>query len=369
VSAAIATVDVLLPVFNGGRTLAQSLQSLADQTLADIRVLVVDDGSTDDTPEIARRFAAADPRFVHLRQPNGGIVAALNAGLEAARAPYVARLDADDLAYPERLRTQIVAMEREPDVIALGCQAQYIDADGARLPGQTSHLEIRPDYTALPAREPYIMHPFLVMRTAALRALGGYRHVPHAEDTDLYWRAVEIGRLSNLPDVLGAYRVHGDSITSRSALNGRVQAVASQLSAVSARRRAEGRQDFVFGPELKPRLEAAAELAAMTEAVAGDLTGAELAYLRVASAAKHLSTAFYRGYSLAPSDVAFAQRAFAQGGFSDENRSHLRWIALEVGRRLMLEGRVRDAARMLPPRKLAGALAKRALGRLETRQA
>lgn len=346
-------VDVLLPVYNGARTLAQALQSLADQTLQEIRVLIIDDGSTDSSPDIARQFAAADPRFVHVRQCNGGIVSALNAGLEMVRAPYVARLDADDVSDPDRLRAQVEMMEREPDIVALGCQARYINAEGEPLPGHTNHMEIRPDYAAVPAREPYIMHPFLIMRTTTFRTLSGYRHVPHAEDTDLYWRAFEIGRLHNLPDVLGAYRVHSESISSLSVLNGRVQAVASQLAAVSARRRAERRPDIVFEPSLKIILEEAAELETMVAVLADRLTPAELAYMRVAVAAKHLATSFYRSYRLTTSDLRFARSAFDSYSLEAGASQSTTVIAARVSRRLLRAGRLRDAFIMTPATTLA----------------
>src|SRR5690349_10856990 len=109
-----ARIDVLIPVYNGARTVASAVRSMQTQTLRDIRIHVVDDGSTDDTPQILRALADADDRIVVHTQPNGGIVDALNAGLARCTAPFVARHDADDLAYPQRLQRQLDYLLEHP---------------------------------------------------------------------------------------------------------------------------------------------------------------------------------------------------------------------------------------------------------------
>ena len=100
-------IDVLIPAYNAGRTIRSALGSIQDQTIRDIRIVVVDDGSTDDTAAIVGEVAAADPRVELHRQANGGIVDALNAGLQRGQAEFVARFDADDLSYPDRFARQI----------------------------------------------------------------------------------------------------------------------------------------------------------------------------------------------------------------------------------------------------------------------
>src|ERR1700736_3109855 len=93
-------VDVLIPVYNGAPTVRESLNSIRAQTIRDIRIVVIDDGSTDATVEILAELAREDPRIVTIRKPNGGIVDALNLGLQHCRAEFLARFDADDIAYP-----------------------------------------------------------------------------------------------------------------------------------------------------------------------------------------------------------------------------------------------------------------------------
>ena len=139
--------------------------------MADFRVILIDDGSTDDTPVVLAEMAALDPRIEVHRQVNGGIVDALNAGLRLCTAEYIARLDADDLCFPNRLEVQLNHFRANPAVVAVGPAARHINADGmflnivARLgdPGLAN-----PDY--VPSSEPYIMHPFLTARRAAPRS-------------------------------------------------------------------------------------------------------------------------------------------------------------------------------------------------------
>src|SRR5215204_696893 len=103
-------VSVIMPAYNAGRYIAESVRSVQAQTFGGWELVVVDDGSADDTGEVVRRFAAADARVRYVRRPNGGQAAARNTGLAEARAPFVAFLDADDLWLPEKLEAQLAVM-------------------------------------------------------------------------------------------------------------------------------------------------------------------------------------------------------------------------------------------------------------------
>src|SRR6187399_1542665 len=105
-----------MPVYNAERFLDAALQSVLRQTWSTLELLVVDDGSTDDSPRILKRAAARDGRLRVVRQPNGGIASALNLGLEAARGELVARMDADDVMVPSRLEVQSAFMLQNPSV-------------------------------------------------------------------------------------------------------------------------------------------------------------------------------------------------------------------------------------------------------------
>jgi glycosyltransferase involved in cell wall biosynthesis len=113
-SAPSLAVSVLIPAWNAGHTIAETLDSVLAQTFADFEVIVVDDGSTDETAGIVRRFCAADPRFTLVTQPNQGVAAARNLALDRARGEFVAFLDADDAWLPQKLARQLELFRQKP---------------------------------------------------------------------------------------------------------------------------------------------------------------------------------------------------------------------------------------------------------------
>src|SRR5262245_18828577 len=124
-------VSVLLPVHNGLPFLRQAVQSLLEQTLTDIEMLALDDASTDGSG--AYLDSIQDPRLRVIHLPRLGLSRALNIGLQEARAPLAARMDADDVALPERLLLQFEFLRQHPDVVVCGCQADIIDHGGSRV--------------------------------------------------------------------------------------------------------------------------------------------------------------------------------------------------------------------------------------------
>lgn len=343
-------VDVLIPAYNAAGTLLQSLASISAQTLSDIRILVVDDGSTDDTPALLAEAAAKDSRIVLIRRDNGGIVEALNQGLAACTADYVARFDADDLAYPHRLERQLAYLEANPDCAAVGCDVDHIDEHGAPIEGlPRPGSPAGADPASVPAREPYLIHPFLLARRAAMAEAGGYRHVPNSEDSDLYWRMEERGRLHNLDERLGQYRMHMGSISGASVLGGRVMAIGSQLGALSARRRRAGKPDLVFTKDDAPALKAAGTLEAMHAYAARRLEPAEAEHLRLAAGIKLLELARYRPYEIEPSDAAFIRAAWAQARAQHRSLGDARWHIMRAAVRLLKKGKPQEALTLTPP--------------------
>lgn len=347
----IPKVDVLIPAYNAAPTIRAAIDSIRGQTLTEIAIHIVDDGSTDGTAAILRDLAEADRRILIHTKANGGIVDALNFGLAHCTAPLLARHDADDHAYADRLAVQAAWMELHPATVAVGAAARHIDAQDQPT-GTIARLEPpdRADLSAIPAREPYMIHPFLMVRRTALVDIGGYRYAPHAEDTDLYWRLSAIGQLENLPDVLGDYRMHDASISGRSIVNGRIMSIGSQLAAFSARRRASNRADLRFAKSLLPALQAAGTIDAMAEIAASDMDGAERTAFEEAVAGKLLELTSYRPYELERSDVAFI-RAVANRGFSHLPASHRKLQMRRIsgaGARLAAAGRVADGLSTVP---------------------
>jgi Glycosyltransferases involved in cell wall biogenesis len=207
-------LSVVLPAFNAERYIAGALRSVLAQSFQNFELIVVDDGSTDRTPSIIRRFAERDSRVRHIRRPNTGIVGALNDGLAAAQAPLVARMDADDFALPRRFETQLRHFDAHPECVGLGSAVDFIDEHGARVmscPRPLGHEEI--EAGLLRGDGGMIIHPAAMFRREALFSIGGYRpEAQYVEDLDLYLRLARVGRLANLPDTLLQYRIHPGSI-------------------------------------------------------------------------------------------------------------------------------------------------------------
>ncbi|MDB5998311.1 MAG: hypothetical protein JWP52_10 [Rhizobacter sp.] len=308
------TIDVLIPVFNGAATVESAIQSMQMQTHTDLCIHVVDDGSTDATPEILARLAAADSRIRIHRKDNGGIVDALNFGLTFCESAYVARHDADDLAYAHRLQVQLDYLEAHPETVAVSSAVRHIDGGG--VPTGSFGRLYSPDTADLawvPSREPYLIHPFLLVRRDALASVHGYRHVHHAEDTDLYWRLRDVGRLHNLDDVLGDYRLHDGSISGSSLHNGRMMSISSQLAGLSALRRQAGRTDFVFDKARVARLRQSKSLQEMVDAASSDFDADEREAFELFVSAKMLELSAYRPWELEKADCVFIRRALDRG--------------------------------------------------------
>lgn len=208
-------VSVLLPVYNGARYLRLAIESILAQTLTNFELLVIDDGSSDESRDIAQGYVDEDGRVRVLSQANAGIVTALNWGLANARGEFVARMDSDDISLPMRLAQQLAYMRANPDVVLVGGKAQLIDAHGLRtgLPSNSSRYACT-NLAIFPPQVLTAVHPLIMMRTEAIRKLGGYRSdFPHAEDHDLFMRMSRIGRVKHIPDVVLLYRIHGGNVS------------------------------------------------------------------------------------------------------------------------------------------------------------
>ena len=211
-------VSVLLPVRDGARFLREALDSVLAQTLADFELLVVDDGSTDETPEILA--SVGDERLRVLRQEPAGLVAALERGIGEARAPYLARMDADDVSLPRRLERQLAALV--DGVGLVGCGVERMDETGSVLGSHMLPPDDAPLRRRLLLRNPFA-HGSVVVRREALERAGGYRADYGAnEDYDLWRRIARDWKLGAVPSVLYCYREHSGAVT-RSRVDERVE--------------------------------------------------------------------------------------------------------------------------------------------------
>jgi hypothetical protein len=200
---------VLLPVRDAAATLGACLDSLAAQTLADHEVVAVDDGSRDGSGEILRARARADRRVRVVSTPALGLVSALNRALAEARAPLLARMDADDRAASDRLSLQADRLDRDAGVDVLGSRVRVVGLGGPPGEGMRAYARWQNellDHEAM-ARDRFVesplVHPSVAMRRAALVRLGGWRRFDGPEDYDLWLRAFAAGlRFAKLHQVL-----------------------------------------------------------------------------------------------------------------------------------------------------------------------
>jgi glycosyltransferase involved in cell wall biosynthesis len=237
-------VTVLLPVRDGAPFLDAALASIRAQTLAELEILVVDDGSRDATPVLLARHAAEDARLRVLTRGASGLVAALNLGLAEARAPLVARMDADDVAAPARLERQAREFHARPALAVLGTACRLTDASGM-VRGVMRFPEAPDAVRAALSHANCVAHPSVMLRRDAARAAGGYRAAfVMAEDYDLWLRLSRRHEVANLPEALLDYREH-PAQASRVAVAQRI------LSELAARRCAERVAEGL--PEAAPR--------------------------------------------------------------------------------------------------------------------
>jgi hypothetical protein len=360
----MARIDVLIPAYNAASTLREAIESVRTQTVDDIRIVVVNDGSKDETPAIAAEIAQRDPRVVLINTPNRGIVEARNEALRGATSEFIACLDADDVAFPHRLERELDYLNAHPDCVAVGAHVEHIDEHGAVL---TDMQQPTPpgdaDPAKAPALEPYIIQSTLLARRADVVAAGGYRHVPNSEDSDLFWRLAERGALVNLAEKLGKYRVHTASVSS-SIVNGRIMAVGSQLGALSAVRRRTGKPDLAFSFELHTALKDAVTLEAMCALAAAQLEPGEADHFAIAAATKLMELARYRPYELDAADCAFIRTALPHAAqLTVQNQKDVEWYVTVTAARLVRKGMLSEALTLTPPKNYPVAAARVFLSR------
>ena len=203
-------VSVVVPVFNRADLLGATLESVATQTFADWECIVVDDGSTDHTPQVAQAFAVRDARFRCLRQANSSAAAARNRGLAAARGELIVFLDSDDLLPADRLQWQVDAMAADPTaVLVYGDTFQFVRGDVRQGSVYRSDVVDKPAGQAFEALLlcSHVYAP--LVRTAAVRRLGGFdTRLASAEDWDMWLRLAKVGELRFQPRIALYYRVH-----------------------------------------------------------------------------------------------------------------------------------------------------------------
>ena len=230
------SISVVMSVFNGQAFLSEAIESILGQTLREFEFLVLDDGSTDRTAEILAAYASRDGRIRVLHHENKGRAASLNIGISLAASGYIARMDADDVALPHRLKEQVDFMEGHPEVGLLGGAAELINTTGQVIHTTRPPLE-DPEIKSLMLRYNPMCHPAVVMRKEIALAAGGYRDaLLDADDYDLWLRISERSRLANLAKTILQYRIHSHQASIRN-LEHQTECVLAARAAASLRKR------------------------------------------------------------------------------------------------------------------------------------
>ncbi len=243
-------ISVLMTIYNGAAFLRPAIESVLAQSFCDFEFVLVDDGSADESRDIVRSFA--DVRIRLIEAPHAGLTAALNRGGAACRGDLIARMDADDIAAPERFAAQADRFDREPDLDVLCSDARLIDARG-----QTIGAHRMGDWNGDILREALlhrrrampIIHPSVMMRRKLFARLEGYRDFACAEDHDFWLRAMGAGaRFDHVARPLLSYRVHAKGLSRAK----RVEQAKNSLMSVVAHlaREKTGVDLFVERPDL-----------------------------------------------------------------------------------------------------------------------
>jgi glycosyltransferase involved in cell wall biosynthesis len=207
-------LTVILPVYNGEKFLAQSLDSILAQTYNDFFFFVIDDGSTDGSAEIIKQYQQKDSRIVFFAQQNHGLIETLNFYFSKAETEFIARMDADDISLPERFQAQLDFLNANPKIGILGTGVRYMNENLSQIIEESlfpeSHHEIlwKMLYTS------GFSHPSIMLRKDIFVKAGGYsKKALYVEDYDFFIRARKYTRFANLQQTLFIYRDNEGSVS------------------------------------------------------------------------------------------------------------------------------------------------------------
>lgn len=217
-------LSVVMSVFNAGGFLKEAVNSILAQTFEDFEFIIVDDGSSDDSLAVLRQVR--DSRLKILTQPNRGLIASLNRGIEAASGQYIARMDADDRSEPDRFEIQVRYLDRHPQIALLGAAIATMDEMGNALAPCVRFPATHEQIWAGLGRRPWVFcHPAVMYRRAAVIDVGMYRRdFTHAEDAEFFARLMTRHRAANLPDVLLHYRIGRGGVSLTKLAHGQINA-------------------------------------------------------------------------------------------------------------------------------------------------
>ena len=203
-----------MSVYNAGRYLRPAVDSILAQTFGDFEFIIIDDGSSDGSPQVLREYAARDPRICLTVRPNQGLTRTLNEAVGLSRGEFLARMDCDDVALPDRFEKQLAALRADPSLVCVGGSFELIDGKGRLLTRLRPPADDAAIQQLLLKGHTAICHPAAMMRRDAVNKVGGYdTHFKTTQDLDLWLRLGEVGRLGNVPEVVLQFRQHDSSVS------------------------------------------------------------------------------------------------------------------------------------------------------------
>lgn len=212
VNIAMSLVTIVLPVYNGMPYLVDCINSIKNQVYKDYRLIIINDGSTDETKDYINSLT--DKRITLIHQENMGLGSTLNRSIDFIETPFLARMDSDDLMSPDRIGKQIDAIKKDSRVVAIGGHLNFFN-ESFFISGPSLPLDHNNIFKKLLGGFFSLSHPTCMFRTEALRKIGGY-HIPGpGQDLDLFIRMGEIGLLANLPDKIYSMRISEGSYSTR----------------------------------------------------------------------------------------------------------------------------------------------------------
>lgn len=248
-------LTVAMSVYNGERFLVPAIESILAQSFADFEFLILDDGSGDQSRAIIERYAAQDSRIRPIIRDNRGLIVSLNQMLAEARAPIIARMDADDISRADRFEMQMAFLAANPDHGIVGSWSEDIDEDEHHWPVDAPEHPITHAEFAHNIRHggPLLCHPVVMFRADIVRQAGGYHAAfKHCEDHDLWLRLASVTKMANIPERLIRYRHYPEQVSKRHATE---QQIGAAVAYEAWRVRDEGREDPTETLEHLPPLE------------------------------------------------------------------------------------------------------------------
>ncbi|MBK9485544.1 MAG: glycosyltransferase [Chitinophagaceae bacterium] len=201
-----------MPAYNVAKYITKAINSVLAQTFTDFELLIINDGSTDDTEKIVRSFS--DDRIRLINQTNQGVAAALNIGMLNARADLVARFDADDICLPERLIVQYNFLNDNPEYIIVGSDADYIDMNEEYVFTYSMPAHANNEIQGLPVNKCPFIHSAVLFRKKFILQAGGYNIEACAFEDHILWaKSIRLGKTCNLQQVLLQVRLNPESIS------------------------------------------------------------------------------------------------------------------------------------------------------------